>query len=45
MTKTNMFHVPYKGSVPALQDVMGGHIDFLFDNIGSTDHARPRRAP
>src|SRR5262249_22267080 len=35
MTKTNMFHVPYKGSVPALQDVMGGHIDFLFDNIGS----------
>jgi tripartite-type tricarboxylate transporter receptor subunit TctC len=34
-TKTNMFHVPYKGSVPALQDVMGGHIDFLFDNIGS----------
>jgi tripartite-type tricarboxylate transporter receptor subunit TctC len=35
MTKTNLFHVPYKGSVPALQDVMGGHIDFLFDNIGS----------
>src|SRR5215475_2532268 len=35
MTNTNMFHVPYKGSVPALQDVMGGHIDFLFDNIGS----------
>ena len=35
MTKTDMFHVPYKGSVPALQDVMGGHIDFLFDNIGS----------
>ena len=34
-TRTNMFHVPYKGSVPALQDVMGGHIDFLFDNIGS----------
>src|SRR5262245_17097790 len=34
-TKTSMFHVPYKGSVPALQDVMGGHIDFIFDNIGS----------
>jgi tripartite-type tricarboxylate transporter receptor subunit TctC len=34
MTKTNTFHVPYKGSVPALQDVMGGHIDFVFDNIG-----------
>jgi tripartite-type tricarboxylate transporter receptor subunit TctC len=35
MTKTNLFHVPYKGSVPALQDVMGGHIDLVFDNIGS----------
>ena len=34
-TKTSLFHVPYKGSVPALQDVMGGHIDLLFDNIGS----------
>jgi tripartite-type tricarboxylate transporter receptor subunit TctC len=34
MTKTNLFHVPYKGSVPALQDVMGGHIDMVFDNIG-----------
>jgi tripartite-type tricarboxylate transporter receptor subunit TctC len=28
-------HVPYKGSVPALQDVMGGHIDLVFDNLGS----------
>lgn len=34
MAKIDTFHVPYKGSVPALQDVMGGHIDYVFDNIG-----------
>jgi tripartite-type tricarboxylate transporter receptor subunit TctC len=34
VTKIDTFHVPYKGSVPALQDVMGGHIDYVFDNLG-----------
>jgi tripartite-type tricarboxylate transporter receptor subunit TctC len=34
----NMFeleftYVPYKGTVPALNDVMGGHIDFMFSDI------------
>ena len=24
-------HVPYKGSPPALQDVMGGHVALMFD--------------
>jgi len=28
---TDMNHVPYKGSPPALQDVMGGHIQLMFD--------------
>jgi len=26
-------YVPYKGSVPALQDLMGGHVDFMFADI------------
>ena len=26
-------HVPYKGSAPAMQDLMGGTIVFMFDNI------------
>jgi len=29
-TKTDMTHVPYKGSPQALQDLIGGHVDFLF---------------
>jgi tripartite-type tricarboxylate transporter receptor subunit TctC len=26
-------HVPYKGSVPALNDLAGGHIDFMFCDV------------
>lgn len=26
--------VPYKGSVPALNDLLGGHIDAVIDNVG-----------
>ena len=26
----NLTHVPYKGAAPALNDVVGGHVDFYF---------------
>lgn len=29
-------HVAYKGSTPALQDVMGGQVDFMFDPVITT---------
>ena len=29
----NMIHVPYKGTVPALTDVMAGHIQFMFSDV------------
>jgi len=33
MAGVEMQHVPYKGSPPALQDVMGGQVSMTFDNI------------
>jgi tripartite-type tricarboxylate transporter receptor subunit TctC len=33
MTGVEMQHVPYKGSPPALQDVVGGQVSMTFDNI------------
>jgi tripartite-type tricarboxylate transporter receptor subunit TctC len=34
-TQTTMTHVPYKGDVPALQDVIGGQLSFLFVPIAA----------
>ena len=31
-----LIHVPYKGSGPAIQDVMGGQVDILFDQFPSS---------
>jgi tripartite-type tricarboxylate transporter receptor subunit TctC len=35
MTGTFMVHIPYKGSAPALADMMGGRINLMFDNLAS----------
>jgi tripartite-type tricarboxylate transporter receptor subunit TctC len=31
-----MTHVPYRGSAPGLQDVMAGHVPFMFDGPANT---------
>lgn len=36
MTGTDLVHVPYKGTAPALTDLMGGQIDIMFDNVTSS---------
>jgi tripartite-type tricarboxylate transporter receptor subunit TctC len=33
---TKLVHIPYKGSGPAMQDVMGGQVDMLFDQFPSS---------
>ena len=29
-------HVPYRGTAPAMNDLLGGHILFMFDNVSSS---------
>ncbi|TAJ27921.1 tripartite tricarboxylate transporter substrate binding protein [Bosea sp. (in: a-proteobacteria)] len=41
LTGAKMVHVPYRGSAQAIQDLMGGRVDLIFDNITSAlPHAK-----
>lgn len=56
-TKTFITHIPYRGAGPALQDLIAGQVDMMFDGLGSSaTHiksgrikalavASPKRAP
>ena len=44
MTRTDITHVPYKGSAPASADLMGGQIHMMFDSFPSAiPHVRSGR--
>lgn len=44
MAGISMTHVPYRGSPQAIQDLMGGQVDLLFDNLSSiTPHIKAGR--
>jgi tripartite-type tricarboxylate transporter receptor subunit TctC len=34
MAKVKLRHVPYRGSAPALQGLLAGDVDLMFDNLG-----------
>lgn len=33
MAQVDLLHVPYKGTAPALTDLLGGQVDVMFDNL------------
>ena len=35
ITKTDILHVPFTGSAPALPALLGGHVDMIFDTMPS----------
>jgi tripartite-type tricarboxylate transporter receptor subunit TctC len=36
MTGVNLLHIPYKGSAPAVTDLLAGQVNMMFDNIPSS---------
>lgn len=44
LTNTFIVHVPYRGSAPAVTDLLGGQVDFMFDNLpNAVPHAKAGR--
>lgn len=44
LTGVNINHVPYKGSGPALIDLVGGHVSVMWDNLPSSmPHIKSKR--
>ncbi len=44
LSKTFIVHIPYRGAGPALQDLIGGNVDMMFDGLGSSaQHIRAGR--
>lgn len=44
MTRVNLVHVPYKGTAPAIVDLVGGHVQAMFDILPSSmPHIRTGR--
>ncbi|WGQ34925.1 Bug family tripartite tricarboxylate transporter substrate binding protein [Alcaligenes sp. CHO6] len=35
MADIDVIHAPYRGSAPAMTDLLGGHISFMFDSMGT----------
>lgn len=36
LTGTKITHVPYRGAGPAMQDLVSGHVQIMFDGLGSS---------